>query len=370
MLRSPFLFPATRFSLLAFAALTFSCSSKNDAGGGTTAVAVTPANQKAWCDVPAKDCASVNVCGVCVKNPPTTALVRTTDTKEYAGTGAPDVACLSGTGLKPLDPTTSKKVTMRGYVKIFANGPDSRNVKVEVYKEVLDAAGLPTGQLGELVGSTTSTDKLADGTGTKEETITKAGKDETRVLYPYEIISAIPTETPLIIKTSSKTSVDVDGWFPLYDFNQVVRNDGLAAGDVWADDVRALGNDDYASILKAAYSRPPEGGKSAIAGEVHDCGDVRLSNATVGLSATGGLPLFYLSEVEDDPLPEAGRKATGRLGLYAQGGLNPGTYTVAGAGTIGNDVLALGSYPVQTFPDSVSVFTFRGLRSWQVAKAK
>jgi hypothetical protein len=354
-------------ALSALVTMSSGCSSKSDGGTTNPAVAVTPDNSKTWCDVKAPTCAAVNVCGVCVKNPPSTALVRTTDAKEYFGSGPPDVACLSGTGLKPLDPAASKKVTMRGYVKIFANGPDSRNVKVEVYKEILDASGGPTGQLGELVGSTVSTDKLPDGTGTKNETITKAGKDETRVLYPYEIVGLIPTESPLIVKTSSKTSVDVDGWFPLYDFNQIVRNDGVT-GDVWSFDVRALGNDDYASILKAAYNRPPEGGKSAIAGEVHDCGDVRLSNATVGLAPTGGLPLFYLSEVEDDPLPQAGRTATGRLGLYAQGGMTPGIYTVAAAGTIGTSVLALGSYPVQTFPDSVSVFTFRGLRSWQVPK--
>ncbi|MEO7095380.1 MAG: hypothetical protein ABI175_19140, partial [Polyangiales bacterium] len=298
-----------------------------------------------------------------------TAIARTTDTKEYFGSGAPDVACLSGTGLKPLDPAASKKVTMRGYVKIFANGPDSRNVKVEVFKEILDAGGQPTGQLGELVGTTVSTDKLPDGTATKTETITKAGKDETRVLYPYEIVGAIPTEAPLIVKTSSKTAVDVDGWFPLYDFNQVVRNDGVS-GDLWSFDVRALGNDDYASILKAAYNRPPEGGKSAIAGEVHDCGDVRLSNATVGISPVPSFPLKYLSEIEDDPLPDGTRVATGRLGLYAQGGVSPGLYTVAAAGTLGKDLIALGSYPVQTFPDSVTVITFRGLRPWQVAKSK
>ena len=315
------------------------------------------------------------MCGACVGTPADT-LKRSTDTKEYNGSGPPDLGCLTNpASVKPLG--VPKTVTLRGYVKIFANGPDSKNVKIEVFKEKLDGSK-PTGQLGDAVGAAAfSVDKLADGTGTKQETVVKSGTAQTRTLYPYEL-AGVPTETPLIIKTSSKTSVDADGWFPLYDFNVVVRNDDAtcATADLGAcfssDGVyryfaRALGNDDYASILRAAYARAPEGGKSAIAGEVHDCADVRLSNATVGIGPNPGLGLFYLSEEEDNPLPEASRHQTGRLGLYAAGGLQPGTYTVGAAGKGPDGALtALGSYPVQTFPDSVSVFTFRGLRPWQV----
>lgn len=344
------------------------CSSKSNDAGTTSTPALIPGNTSNWC-TPAttSSCAAgkVDVCGICVAAPPSGDVARTTDTKEYAGTGAPDVGCLKGVGIKPLAPA-GKTVTLRGYVKIFANGPDSKNVKVEIYKEILDGSGAPTGKLGDKVGETTSVDTVS-GLTTKKETVYKAGTPNDRTLYPYEV-KGIPTETPFIVKTSSKTSVDVDGWFPLYDYNQVVR-DGVAAADgSVAFDVRALGNDDYASILKAAYNRPPEAGKSAIAGEVHDCGDVRLSNATVGIGPTAGLGLFYLSDVEDDPLPESGRKSTSRLGLYAVGALEPSTYTVAAAGKVGGELLGLGSYPVQTFPDSVTVFTFRGLRPWQVKK--
>ncbi len=348
--------------------LATACSSKSNDPGTVATPAFVPGNTSNWCTPAAKStCAAgkVDVCGICVATPPTTDVVRTTDTKEYSGTGAPDVACLKGVGIKPLAPA-GKTVTLRGYVKIFANGPDSKNVKVEIFKEQLDAAGGPTGKLADKVGESTSVDSVS-GLGTKKETIYKAGTANDRTLYPYEI-KGIPTETPFIVRTSSKTSVDVDGWFPLYDYNQVVRDGAAAADGSVTFDVRALGNDDYASILKAAYNRPPEAGKSAIAGEVHDCGDVRLGNATVGIGPTSGLGLFYLSDVEDDPLPESNRKSTSRLGLYAVGALDPGVYTVAASGKVGGEVLGLGSYPVQTFPDSVTVFTFRGLRAWQVKK--
>ena len=355
------------------------CSSSSSPGGGTTPVTSSGPANLTWCTNPAPaGCNRVPICGVCVATP-TDPLARTTDSREYSGKGAPDLSCLQkGAALKPLDTAGSKKISVKGYARIFANGPDSKNVKVELFREIL-APG-PTGQLGDKVGETTTVDKLADGTGTKKETIVKSGVSEDRTLYPFQI-DGVPTETPLIAKTSSKTSVATDGWFQLFDYNQVILNGAptcatpdatacFASDGSYHLDVRALGNDDYASILKAAYSRPPEGGKSAIAGEVHDCGDVRLSNATVGIGPTAGLGLFYLSEVEDNPLPEIGRKATGRLGLYAAGGLDPGTYTLAASGKSGSDVYALGSYTVQTFPDSVSVFTFRGLRPWQVTATK
>ncbi|MGZ5969174.1 MAG: hypothetical protein ACXWP4_15980, partial [Polyangiales bacterium] len=256
---------------------------------------------------------------------------------------------------------TPKMVTMQGLVKIFANGPDSKNVKIEVYKEELDASGKPQGKLGALVGTTVSDDTAMPTI----ETIMKSGMPIDRALYPYKL-DGVPTETPLIVKTSGKT--DADLWFPLYDWNIVARNDALEADGTFKFGPRALGNDDYASIMKAAYNRPAEAGKSALAGEVHDCGDVRLSNATVETNPKSSLGLFYLSEVEDDPKPDIARKGTGRLGLYAVGGLMPAVYSVGSAGLLGGETVSLGSYKVQTFPDSVSVFTFRGLRPWQVSK--
>lgn len=355
-------------ALLLLAACSSSSTEPVDAGG--SGGAVTPANA-AFCGVAAPaSCSKVAVCGVCVANPAKEA-TRTTDTKEYKGTGAVDASCFSGT---PTPVGTSKNVKMKGWVKIFANGPDSKGVKIDVYEEELDASGVPTGKLGKLVGSTTGIDTAGlcsaspDFPCAKTEDKVKSGVTSTRTLFPYQI-DGIPTEKPLIVRTSG----DVD-WLPLYDYNVAARNDKLNATGEFEFDLRALANDDYASILKAAYNQPPQGGEAAIAGEVHDCGDVRISNSTVAVaptpfvSGTPRFPLVYLSEVEDDPLPDTSRNATGKLGLYAVGGVKPGVYTVSSAAKIGADLVTLGSYKVQTFADSVSVYTFRGLRPWQVVK--
>jgi hypothetical protein len=370
MLRSSFVACSVVF-------LTVACSSGESEpypppDGGASGL-VTPTNAY-WCTDPAPTgCAAVNVCGACVDKP-RAELTRTTDTKEYAGSGAPDVSCFDQ-ATPPTPIGTSKTVKMKGWVKIFANGPDSKNVKVEIYEEEVDSAGMPTGKLGKLVGTATSNASVAacpepyDPTKfpcSKTEKKMKSGVESTRVLYPYELDVPVPTEKPLVAKTSE--SITDGGWFPLYDWNVAARNDKLTAAGEFEFDVRALGNDDYASILKAAYSRPPQGGESAIAGEVHDCGDVRVSNATVQVNPKSRLLMFYLSEVEDDPLPDSSRTATGKLGLYAVGGLKPGVSQVSAAGLLGGQVVTLGSYKISTFADSVSVYTFRGLRPWQIPK--
>jgi len=327
-----------------------------DTGGETATVPVNAG----WCTAAGLlGCNGFDVCGVCVPAPSGEA-VRTADTKEYKGTGPVDVSCFETGAVAPAG--TSQKVKIKGFVKIFANGPDSKNVKIDVYEEILDDKGLPTGKIGPTPIATGSSDAAF---GTLEDKITKKGVETIRVLYGYEV-DGVPTEKPLVIKTSGKTADD--GWFELYDYNQAVRNDAVKAGVYDGLNVRALGNDDYASILKAAYSRPPEGGQSAIAGEVHDCGDVRISNATVEISPKSSLGLFYLSEVEDDPLPKSSLSSTARLGLYAVGGLTPGIYSVSSLAKVGGVTKTLGNYRVQTFPNAVSVYTFRGLRPWQIKK--
>jgi hypothetical protein len=112
-----------RRSLLAtfsFVAL-LACSSGSDngtSGGGL----ITPKNAY-FCTAPAPSgCALVNVCGACV-SPPKNELKRTTDAKEYTGSGAPDVSCFNE-ATPPTPVGTSKLVKMKGYVKIFANCPD------------------------------------------------------------------------------------------------------------------------------------------------------------------------------------------------------------------------------------------------------
>lgn len=362
------------FSLLVALA---GCSSSSGGGDVTPDGGAGAVIDGFWCPgVAAASCgAKTSVCGVCVAAP-TQEAKRTDGWKEYSGTGAVDRSCFDAASpaLAPLDKANSKLVNMRGRVKIFANGPDSKGVKVEVYKEGVDGA------LGELVGTGQSvsdgtldapTATFADGgaAGVENEEIKVQGQVERQIrkLYPFEIKGTIPTETPLIVRTSGLTATA--GWLPLYDYNIVARNSalvGTGANVAFAFNVRALGNDDYVSILKAAYNRLPDPGQSAIAGEVHDCGDVRIQFATVGVAPSAGLGLFYMTDIEDNPLPQSSLKSTAGMGLYAAGALNPGKYTVASLAKVGGTTVSLGTYTVQTFPDAVTAVSFRGLRPWQV----
>jgi hypothetical protein len=349
-------------------------SSNPDGGSGSTAI------DAFWCPTATAGACGIksSVCGVCVANPLDEA-ARTSGwvhSPEYSGSGPVDRSCFdaSSPALAPLDKANSKTVNMRGWVKIFANGPDSKGVKVDVYKEGANGA------LGDLVGSGQSisdgtldaaTATFADGgaAGMKIELITVQGQVEKqqRKLYPFEIKGGIPTETPLIVRTSGLTPTA--GWLPLYDYNIIARNTGLVGSGTnlaFNYDVRALGNDDYVSILKAAYNRLPDPGMSAIAGEVHDCGDVRIKNATVGVTPNAGLGLFYLTDIEDNPLPQSSLKSTAGMGLYAAGAMNPGSYTVASLAKVNGKTVTMGTYTVQTFPDAVTAVSFRGLRPWQV----
>lgn len=322
-----------------------------------------------WCPTAsaAPSCTKLSVCTTCVPKPQDD-LARTSGTKEFAGSGPPQLACSTSAGA-PAKPGTSKTVNMGGTARIFAHGNDSSNLKIEIWTEQLDASGHQTGQKGTLV-TTTQTGASCDAAhGGISETVMQGTSPTTRWLCPWTTTdSSVPTEVPLITHTYSATATA--GWFDLYEFNVVAFNSTLASVDGGTpsavQDVRALSSDDYASILEAAYAKPPTPGQGAIAGEVHDCGDVRLSNATVGITPAASLGLVYMSDDEDNPLPDTSRTATGQLGLYAIGGLKPGTYSVAAAGQLAGTTSGLDSYLVSSFADAVTVITFRGVRPWQV----
>src|SRR6185369_8915321 len=67
--------------------------------------------------------------------------------KEYSGTGAVKVDCFTPAGYPAkADPANSKTVQISGTVKIFANGCESKLVKIEVFEVGEDGAlGAPAG---------------------------------------------------------------------------------------------------------------------------------------------------------------------------------------------------------------------------------
>jgi hypothetical protein len=276
-----------------------------------------------------------------------------------------DLACFLSSGYRVAG--TPQRVTLYGVVDVFGNGSDADAILVEVYVEGQD------GGLGDLVG--TATASIEDPCAETEDEIDHDMVVGTRHLGFYSIAN-VPTETPLIIKTSGNTGF----WKDLYTYNLLVENGDVEtdapAGDACASvpsgprhryKARTLSRGDYNSIpLTAGVPSGITSGNGALAGEVHDCGNVRLEFAQIG-TAPRPVTLAYFSDNPDNPLPINGRtEGTSLLGLYAALDLPPGIADVAATGLVGDDIVSLGWYRAQVYPNSVTVVTLRGLRAHQV----
>ena len=282
-----------------------------------------------------------------------------------AGDGSPAIDCMMPGMYDPAG--TPMMITVYGVVDVFGNGGDADAITVEIYRESTD------GQLGELVGSATSS--IASACSEEEDEIDNDMVIGTRMLGFYSIAN-VPTETPLIVKTSGNP----DFWKDLYTYNFYVFNDevdgsgaaGAPCGDAPAAPrfeyrARTLSRSDYVSIpLTAGIPGGITAGNGAVAGEVHDCDDVRLEYAQVGVSP---LPetLVYFNDNPSNPLPQMGRaEGTSMLGLYSALNVPAGPVDVSAVGRVGEDAVSLGWYRVRVFENSVTAVTLRGLRPHQV----
>lgn len=298
------------------------------------------------CDVVTKD-HKYEACGVPLKLP-LDELIRSANVDEYSGTGDPDLSCFEPDGY-PAKPETSQPVTIKGVAEIFSHGCQSKNLTIEVYT-VKRTGGEDDGDLDQLVGTavTTPDDCTATGVASEEE-----GCDPARYECTYEY-PGVPSETELVIKTSGPL------WTALYDYNIFIRNSAVSGG-VWNHDVRALASDDYGLISQTAIGAPITSGHGAIAGEIHDCGDVRLINALVDVNVPRKV-LTYFGDDEAHPLPDLSGRATSSLALYSALDLSPGQASIAAMGkTKDGSMRGMGFLRVHVFPDSVTTVTFRGM---------
>jgi hypothetical protein len=285
-------------------------------------------------------------CGVGLKEPPA-ALLRSSKVKEYAGTGAPQTSCFDAANY-PAKPGTPQTVTVKGTAVIFSHGCASSDLTIELHKVV--RGGADDGNVGDLLGTAVVTDADCSLTGVAS---VEESCDPSRFECVYEY-PGVPTETELLIKTSGAQ------WAELYDYNIFIRNEQVKAG-VWTHDVRALAADDYGVISQAAIGAPITGGHGAIAGEVHDCGDVRLVNAVIDVN-TSRKALTYFGNDEAHPLPDLSGKGTSTLGLYAALDIDAGPVTISAAGKDKDGkMVGLGFLRVRVFPDAVTAVTFRGM---------
>lgn len=294
-------------------------------------------------------------------------LTRTSTTKEYAGSGPPDLKCFDK-ATWPGDGGPSKTVKMVGYARNFANGCNSAGSKVEVYK-VKRTGGADDGELGDLVGKAVTIEDTACTPDTCKEVLvaTKCTEGNLRKWrkYTYE---GVPTETELVVKTSSADGMN--GFATLYDYNVYVPNAHVNADGTWDHDVRVVVQGDYTTIPTTAMGRQIDPGKGGIAGEIHDCGDVRLSGASVDINVARDYR-GYFTDVEDSPLPDPQNTqfGTSSLGLYSTLNVAAGPARVSAVGVVGGKVVTLGYYDVRVFPDAITAVTLRGLRPFQAKAA-
>jgi hypothetical protein len=335
-------------------------------GSGAT-VAGTGLQQCTSCSPPAQSCTSAAPLDACCTwlASPKDALQDGTGLHRYStpDTNAhPDLSCLAGGAALG----TPQTVTLTGYVWLFSSGLDSKGVKVEVFTE--NTPQTPDGSIAATaVGSYTTlgTDPV-DPTDTTWNQKCPGGCS-----YRQYTIQGVPTETPLVIRTSDAGGAQ---WATLYDYNIYFKNGDVQGGKV-SYDATAVAGPDLATVA-GTVGQTVQANMGLLAGEVHDCSDIRLFGATVETSQTHQGPMFYFTDDESSPLPSLQASDTSHLGLFGALNLGPGKpirVTSVGQCPAGapasvcssGDNVMLGTYVVQVYAGAVTAVALRGRRPWQ-----
>jgi hypothetical protein len=191
-------------------------------------------------------------------------------------------------------------------------------------------------------------------------------------------VGNIPTNTPLAIRTSGMGGVSDSTWAPIVLFRQIVStNDPVCpAGDSTHDtcwknaaktqyemSVSVLSRQDYVSIpTSVGLSAGITPGHGAIAGEVRDCEDVRIENASVGYNPVPDR-FAYFNSNPFMTLPVNGKLSTDALGLFTGMNLAAGAIRVRAQGKLGAQLVDLGGADAVIFPDTVSIVGLNAGRS-------
>ncbi len=379
-------------SIQAALALVMIASLPACGGGGngdTDASTVTVLHETCGPDIcpTPPSCASNEVltCCTCVRIPAQDAVTTTCDLLgEYCSStaGDPDISCFMPSGYPTAGAPTA--VTLHGPVDVYATGGDSVGVLVEVYG--VDAEG----NIGSLVGEYESTLDCADHEAdfpthveTEDEAadcpgpcIEKVSPDNTDCRdLGYYAISGVDTNTPLIIKTSQagggslwKDMLSFNIWF----FDDEIGEDGGIADHVYYK-ARVLSVDDWRNIPVAAGDTSGiASGYAAVAGEVHDCSNVRMSFAMAGTFPEANT-LTYFNGVEEHLYPDLMRSNHGTNidGLYASiemeaDAAGSPVFISALAQVAGVGVVSLGWQKAFVYPETLTSVTLRGTRPDQV----
>ncbi len=341
---------------------------------------------------------------------------------DKTGKKDPNLACI--TAAAPTAPKGPATVTLAGYVDVFSNGPDSDNVVVEVYDgEALMKAIVADKKAGKLKAKyfPTSVKPLAtDTVYLKWTDKTKVPEDATRgkaracpkdnklklpcivpqiECGPTKIecdlkgdeychngqcierlrwesryrIPNIPTNKYLVVRTIGTHGFKPGTWGIMAQFDVYLRADAPKCTDGQFNDcinskgdyemeVNALYSGDYSTIpITAGLSGGVPEGHGAIAGEVHDCDDIKLSGFQVGTNPTPTVMAYFNGNpVKTLPdLPQL-KHGTNIDGIFAALDIEPGEVTVSAVGLVGSKMLSAGVIKAAVLPDTVTVITFEG----------
>jgi hypothetical protein len=315
---------------------------------------------------------SVNACCDWVQAPlASTTLVRAVGLHDYSSTDPTiDFTCLGTPPVAGAVHTT----TLTGYVKIFSSGTDTAGVNVQVFN-----VNTSTGALGAMIGSTTTTTSSPSEMNTWLNACTSMP-----CTFRQYTIEGVPTETPLVIETSD---AGMNLWSTLYDYNiyfsdtstcvpgggPCVSAAGTADGGGWTTnyDVTTVAPADISTAANAAMGAMADPTKGVLAGEVHDCGDIRVSGANVDTDQAHLGPMFYFGTNEADPLPDSSRatsdEGTSDLGLFGALDMPVGVpIRVSAIGNVNGQDTLLGTNVVQAFAGpAVTAISLRGRRPYQ-----
>src|SRR5258706_5935378 len=350
------------------------------------------------------------VSGQCLLPPATTA-ARTqcgdvTDFCDTSGRVAPNLDCLTTPKVPPAGPAT---VTLTGFVHAFSSGPDSKGVSIAVYDAAaLRTAGSPAAAtpIAQVAASALdpATQRACDVDGMKGCTIPSAtgctlpigadglnghpdnnkycrdnggGATECRDRLRWEArysLAAIPTNKQLVIRTTGPNGTPDQTWATIFSWTVFLSTGDPActsanqtdcidtAGAKYQLNVNALSQADYVLIPQTAGlsgGLPP--GQGAVAGEVHDCDNIRVSGLVVGVQPTPSR-FTYFNGNPVKTLPDPSRVATDQLGLYAALSVPPGNASVVAAGltSAGGALTPFGTFTALVFADSVAVVNING----------
>ncbi|GAB4294673.1 MAG: hypothetical protein Kow0090_09430 [Myxococcota bacterium] len=278
-------------------ALTAECESADDCGGGN------------------KVCLE----GVCVAKP---------DREGVTKYGKIDNSCLGAKN----PPAGTESAILEGCVDAFGLDQSTVGLTVEIYK--LGQGG----KLGDLLDTAVSESIEVDKCGNHSYYTTK---------------EKIPLDTQLVFKVSDPNG----GFVDTYQYNQFIPSEDAQDGKVTLDKssttANVIANSTYSLIPVLAGIGAIDEGKGAIAGEVHDCLDAEVENATVGMSPLPDV-LVYFEGTDPDPAATS----TDPDATYAGANTVPGSYKVVAAALKNGAVQTVGAWNVQGFPDSVTIITF------------